>query len=112
MENIARAMKGRPITRSMRTLVKAPRFFVKEKGPLENRITPDKKCPYRSGRRRLLTMKTSFPAGKLLPLAVLLIAPSFAHAHTGVGQTNGFLHGAGHPLGGLDHLCAMIAVGL
>lgn len=35
-----------------------------------------------------------------------------AHAHTGVGATAGFMAGVGHPLGGLDHLLAMLAVGL
>ena len=45
-------------------------------------------------------------------LAALLLAPTLAHAHTGVGDTSGFAHGFGHPLTGLDHLLAMIAVGL
>jgi len=50
---------------------------------------------------------------KTLPLlAVLSLAPALAHAHTGVGDTHGFAHGFGHPLLGLDHLLAMIAVGL
>lgn len=47
-----------------------------------------------------------------LLLAALLLAPTLAQAHTGVGDTNGFAHGFGHPLTGLDHLLAMIAVGL
>ncbi|HVE16889.1 MAG TPA: HupE/UreJ family protein [Chthoniobacterales bacterium] len=47
-----------------------------------------------------------------LLLAALLLAPTLAHAHTGVGDTNGFAHGFGHPLFGLDHLLAMIAIGL
>jgi urease accessory protein len=46
-----------------------------------------------------------------LPFLALVI-PSLAHAHVGIGETNGILHGFGHPLLGLDHLCAMIAVGL
>jgi urease accessory protein len=45
-------------------------------------------------------------------LATILLLPSLAHAHVGVGETNGFLHGMGHPLSGLDHICAMVAVGL
>jgi len=45
-------------------------------------------------------------------LAALLLVPTLAHAHTGVGDTNGFAHGFEHPLLGLDHLLAMIAVGL
>jgi urease accessory protein len=45
-------------------------------------------------------------------LFLAMVIPSLAHAHVGIGETNGFLHGFGHPLTGLDHLCAMIAVGL
>ena len=45
-------------------------------------------------------------------LAALLLAPTLAHAHTGVGDTSGFTHGFEHPLFGLDHLLAMVAVGL
>jgi urease accessory protein len=47
----------------------------------------------------------------LLALA-LCLAPTAALAHTGVGDTSGFAHGFMHPLGGLDHLLAMILVGL
>jgi len=47
-----------------------------------------------------------------LPLGMLLLFPAMAHAHVGAGNTSGFSHGFWHPLGGLDHLCAMIAVGL
>ncbi len=45
-------------------------------------------------------------------LSAALLLPSLAHAHVGVGETGGFLYGIGHPLGGLDHICAMVAVGL
>ncbi len=47
---------------------------------------------------------------KLLLLCVFL--PTAAPAHTGVGEATGFIHGFGHPLGGADHLLAMVAVGL
>jgi len=40
------------------------------------------------------------------------LLPSFACAHTGLGEAGGFLHGLVHPAGGLDHVCAMLAVGL
>ncbi|MCX7784464.1 MAG: HupE/UreJ family protein [Meiothermus sp.] len=33
-------------------------------------------------------------------------------AHTNQGETSGLVHGWMHPLGGLDHLLAMVAVGL
>lgn len=35
-----------------------------------------------------------------------------AEAHTGAGATTGAMHGFFHPLGGLDHLLAMVSVGL
>ena len=35
-----------------------------------------------------------------------------AHAHTGIGATAGLAAGLGHPVGGLDHLLAMVAVGI
>ncbi len=41
-----------------------------------------------------------------------LLIPSMASAHTGVGDTAGFWHGLAHPIGGLDHILAMVAVGL
>lgn len=47
-----------------------------------------------------------------LPVLALLLVPSLAQAHVGAGGTHAFSHGALHPLGGLDHLCAMLAVGL
>lgn len=46
-------------------------------------------------------------------LALLLIAaPTAAFAHTGHGDTAGLLQGFMHPLGGLDHILAMVAVGV
>jgi urease accessory protein len=47
----------------------------------------------------------------LVLLLATLVAPSLAHAHVGVSETGEFLHGIGHPLSGVDHICAMIAVG-
>jgi urease accessory protein len=38
--------------------------------------------------------------------------PGIALAHTGAGETTGFIHGFGHPIGGADHMLAMVAVGL
>jgi urease accessory protein len=35
-----------------------------------------------------------------------------ALAHTGIGPASGFTHGFLHPLGGLDHVFAMVGVGL
>ncbi len=44
--------------------------------------------------------------------AVLLSLSGAALAHTGHGDASGFAQGLSHPLGGLDHLLAMVAVGL
>jgi len=44
---------------------------------------------------------------------ILLLAPSVAFAHSGAaGHTHGFVQGILHPLGGIDHVLAMVAVGL
>lgn len=43
---------------------------------------------------------------------LLLLAPGLAFAHTGIGAASGWADGLRHPFLGLDHLCAMIAVGL
>lgn len=44
--------------------------------------------------------------------AVLLSLSGTALAHTGHGDTSGFAHGFSHPLGGIDHMLAMLGVGL
>jgi urease accessory protein len=45
----------------------------------------------------------------VLPMAIF---PAVAFAHTGLGATSGFMHGVSHPISGLDHLLAMIMVGV
>jgi urease accessory protein len=49
---------------------------------------------------------------RLAIIALATLLPSAAYAHTGVGDTSGFAHGFMHPMGGLDHVLAMVAVGL
>jgi len=41
-----------------------------------------------------------------------MLVSSAAYAHTGIGHTAGFTHGFVHPISGIDHVLAMIAVGL
>jgi urease accessory protein len=48
----------------------------------------------------------------LLATLLLLVTPSLAWAHTGHGEVAGFLHGFEHPIAGLDHVLAMLAVGV
>jgi len=48
---------------------------------------------------------------KAFAAAALLLAPALAFAHPGHDES-GLVAGISHPLGGLDHLLAMIAVGL
>ena len=47
-----------------------------------------------------------------LALALLTLSPSPAAAHGGTGLVSGFASGFVHPLSGLDHALAMVAVGL
>ncbi|WHO77113.1 HupE/UreJ family protein [Rhizobium sp. BT03] len=55
-------------------------------------------------------MKSALKSG-LLALAAAAL-PAVAYAHTGVGQTSGFVHGFSHPVSGLDHVLAMVMVGV
>jgi urease accessory protein len=43
---------------------------------------------------------------------ITALAPEFAMAHPGHGQVSGFFYGFGHPLGGPDHMLAMVTIGL
>jgi urease accessory protein len=45
-------------------------------------------------------------------VASLLALTTSAQAHTGVGDTHGLVHGFIHPIGGIDHVLVMVAVGL
>lgn len=44
--------------------------------------------------------------------AALILSTQLAQAHTGQGDASGFVHGFSHPFSGLDHILAMVAVGL
>jgi urease accessory protein len=50
--------------------------------------------------------------GLLLALVISVACPDPAFAHSGGGEALGFATGLGHPVSGLDHVLAMIAVGL
>jgi urease accessory protein len=41
-----------------------------------------------------------------------MLVPSLAYAHIGGGQSGGIVHGLVHPVTGVDHVAAMVAVGL
>lgn len=45
-------------------------------------------------------------------MALMLLAPTAALAHTGHGETSHLMAGLAHPLSGLDHVTVMVAVGL
>ncbi|MGA7488260.1 MAG: HupE/UreJ family protein [Xanthobacteraceae bacterium] len=49
---------------------------------------------------------------RLTAAVALTLVPTAALAHPGIGDAHGFVHGFAHPLGGLDHLLAMVAVGI
>ncbi len=55
---------------------------------------------------------TSQAGSSLLVLIVLLLLSPLAGAHTTEGSVGGFVSGFQHPLTGLDHIVAMVAVGL
>ena len=60
-----------------------------------------------------MKMKSSMKRWKpCLGLGVALLAPALALAHQETGQVTGFLSGLAHPVSGLDHVLAMVAVGL
>jgi len=46
------------------------------------------------------------------PLLLFCFSTSLAYAHGGAGLSAGFTDGFMHPLSGLDHIAAMVAVGL
>src|SRR5262245_27632094 len=48
----------------------------------------------------------------LLATATAVLTPAAAFAHTGMGDTSGFVHGFGHPISGFDHVLAMVMVGI
>jgi urease accessory protein len=54
-------------------------------------------------------VRTALKLGALTLAGALL--PTAALAHTGIGAAGGFAHGFWHPVGGLDHVLAMVAVG-
>jgi len=48
----------------------------------------------------------------LIPAWFAVAVPSLAYAHVGVDSASGWMHGFTHPVGGADHLLAMLAVGV
>lgn len=51
-------------------------------------------------------------ATKYIMTALAASLPSAALAHTGIGDASGFAHGFSHPVSGLDHILAMVMVGV
>ena len=49
---------------------------------------------------------------RLVVLLSVLLVPMMAEAHSETGTIGGFLSGFRHPLTGLDHIAAMVAVGI
>jgi urease accessory protein len=83
--------------------------------PLENleKSAVDAVCPQPTLCAMSAARFTSASEKLRLPLLpLLLLAPATASAHTETGLIGGFLSGFTHPLTGLDHMVAMLAVGL
>ncbi|MBB3350186.1 HupE/UreJ family protein [Rhizobium lentis] len=55
-------------------------------------------------------MKSAFKSS-LLALAAIAL-PAVAAAHPAIGEAAGFSHGFAHPISGLDHILAMVMVGV
>ncbi|EJB02027.1 hydrogenase/urease accessory protein [Rhizobium leguminosarum bv. trifolii WSM597] len=55
-------------------------------------------------------MKSALKSG-LLALAATAL-PAVAYAHPAIGEAAGFSHGFAHPMSGLDHILAMVMVGV
>ncbi len=45
-------------------------------------------------------------------VSAVMLAPTATLAHTGHGDAAGFMHGMAHPVSGIDHVMAMISVGI
>src|SRR6187399_1456692 len=61
---------------------------------------------------RRTTMRQLAMRQGLTIAAALTLVPTAALAHPGIGEMHGFTHGFAHPLGGLDHMLAMVTVGI
>ena len=49
---------------------------------------------------------------RLVSILLMVLVPQAAFAHTGIGTTAAFDAGIAHPFSGIDHMLAMVAVGL
>ena len=61
---------------------------------------------------RRTTMRQIAMGQGLTIAAALTLVPTAAFAHPGIGEMHGFTHGFAHPMGGLDHMLAMVTVGI
>jgi urease accessory protein len=52
------------------------------------------------------------PLPTVLAVPLLILTSGIAQAHTDVGHTSGLVYGFMHPFGGIDHLLAMLMVGV
>jgi urease accessory protein len=57
-------------------------------------------------------MSMTFRTAIRATAACLALLPTAALAHTGIGDASGFAHGFAHPISGLDHILAMVMVGV
>jgi len=60
----------------------------------------------------MTSFASRIPLTTSLIAAAALLLPTVAAAHTGHGDTLGFMQGVAHPIGGADHFLAMVAIGL
>jgi urease accessory protein len=63
-------------------------------------------------RARLTLASAAALASSLTAALALALLPTAALAHPAIGNAHGFVHGFAHPLSGLDHVLAMVTVGI
>jgi urease accessory protein len=63
-------------------------------------------------RARLTLASAAALASSLTAALALALLPTAALAHPAIGDAHGFVHGFAHPLSGLDHVLAMVTVGI
>jgi urease accessory protein len=57
-------------------------------------------------------MSSKYSTVRLGLAAIAALVPSLAFAHVGISSLHDLMHGLAHPLTGIDHVLAMLAVGV
>src|SRR5262249_1511849 len=110
---------ARLTTRYARAPIEWPRWLLASRASAAAHLWRDRPCARRRGWANLqqsdpprmgFALRTRLTTAALVSTLALL--PTAAVGHPGLGHAHGFVHGFAHPFGGLDHMLAMVAVGL